>query len=376
MNKKFNLLLISLFYIFSNSCFASEILGDATAISIIKNGLAKTYNYEFDKAEEYFLKIKQTHPSSPAYYLLEAILTNIQYPNLNPNISSKEYKYLIENLQKTISLADHILKTKPTNLEAIFYKLNALSLIGSKYSEAKDYTKALNYAKQTYDYLKKGMAHKQELKEFYFSSGLYNYYTIQYPESHPIVKPIMWFFEKGNKSLGLKELEFASQNTIFSQNEALYFLSNIYFKYEENPTQSLKYLKLLSEKYPKNSFYQFKNAELNIYFNNKEDLFENLDSISTNKSPFYQVAYWALNGHYQLISHYNISKVKASFNEALKIAEQYKIKNQELICLIHLGLARCYWQEKNKIKAKNHYEIAKDNTSNKLYLKEIKTHFD
>lgn len=52
--------------------------------------------------------------------------------------------------------------------------------------------KAASEAKKAYDYVMDGFKYMQHNPEFYFSSGLYNYYMIRYPEDHPIVKPVVF----------------------------------------------------------------------------------------------------------------------------------------------------------------------------------------
>ena len=61
--------------------------------------------------------------------------------------------------------------------------------------------------------------------DFYFFTGVYNYYREAYPEAYPVYKPLALLFPKGSKTKGLEDLLIASKNSIFLKAEAFSFLS-------------------------------------------------------------------------------------------------------------------------------------------------------
>lgn len=65
---------------------------------------------------------------------------------------------------------------------------------------------AANEAKKHTDILTKAKIQNSN-PEFLFASGLYNYYRVQYPESHPLVKPVIMFLITEIKLLGLPNLK-------------------------------------------------------------------------------------------------------------------------------------------------------------------------
>jgi hypothetical protein len=82
--------------------------------------------------------------------------------------------------------------------------------------------------------------------EFYFTSGMYNYYVEVYPEEHPIVKPLLVFFKNGDKALGLKQIDTATKVGTITKAESCYYISHIYLKYEAKPEKAAMYMEKLS----------------------------------------------------------------------------------------------------------------------------------
>lgn len=370
--------IIFIIYILTFSSYAKAVLSDKDTYAYIQKGLDHTYNYEFGIAEKYFEKVKAKHPTSAVYYLLEAIKMNLEFPQLVAD-ESELYKKFKQHIKTSILLADMQLKENQYDLENIFFKMTAMSLAGLKHSQAKQYTKAMNIAKSTYDYVKQAIKYKEQFHEFYFTSGLYNYYVVQYPESHPIIKPFMVFFQNGNKELGLKELLFATQNTAFSSPEAYGFLANIYFKYEFGLDKAYTYSLTLNHKYPKNSYFQYKLCEIAIMKKELKVSKTCLDSLKNNKSPFYQSTHLILTAYYQEQTHMATAKIKQGYLDGLSVLSKHQINSAELSSIAYTGLGRCYAKEQDHPKAKYYYKLVMDNSSNKYYEKEaleyLKSHW-
>ena len=60
--------------------------------------------------------------------------------------------------------------------------------------------------------------------DFYFFTGLYNYYREAYPEAHPIYKVLAFLFPRGDREKGSAELQNAGANSIMLKAEAYSFL--------------------------------------------------------------------------------------------------------------------------------------------------------
>jgi tetratricopeptide (TPR) repeat protein len=75
------------------------------------------------------------------------------------------------------------------------------------------------------------------------------------PENYPSLKPILWFFPKGDKALGLKQLKEVSYNAFYTRTEAMVWLMRILNSYENDQHQALQISRYLIENYPDNPFF-------------------------------------------------------------------------------------------------------------------------
>ena len=73
-----------------------------------------------------------------------------------------------------------------------------------------------------------------------------------------MVKPLMVFFDEGNRVKGLLELEHAAKHGLFTKTEAKFFMAFVLMKYENKPLQALQFIQEIAIKYPKNLNFQAK----------------------------------------------------------------------------------------------------------------------
>lgn len=75
------------------------------------------------------------------------------------------------------------------------------------------------------------------------------------PENYPILKPVVALFPKGDKTLGLQQLEDVAQNAFYARVEAQYFLFRLYGAEEKQPYKALAITEYLNDKYPNNPYF-------------------------------------------------------------------------------------------------------------------------
>jgi ribosomal protein S18 len=240
----------------------AQFLEDEKNKELTIKGLDLLYNQQFEQAKEILSSVKATYSQHPVKYLLNAIEFQWQYVPIdkNPEILKK----YISELNKCIAAAKIVYKNPKHQKEATFFLLAAHGFIALSNNYQKDFFGAASEAKKAHAFFNEGKKYKNDNPEFLFATGLYNYYRIQYPESHPIVKPVIVFFENGNKKLGLQELENSYKKSIFSRTEAALHLMNINIKYESNFKKSLAYSTILNSKYPNNYIFKIKHIESEI----------------------------------------------------------------------------------------------------------------
>src|SRR5690606_36585898 len=118
-------------------------------------------------------------------------------------------------MDTTIMVAQNLYKKYPAyKIESAFFLAGAYGFKGRLYSdeERKNWRKAASAGKNALDYLEVCKAQEYLSPELLFGDGLYNYFSVWVKENYPSLRPILWFFPEGDKTLGLKQLKEVSYN--------------------------------------------------------------------------------------------------------------------------------------------------------------------
>lgn len=93
--------------------------------------------------------------------------------------------------------------------------------------------------------------------EMQFELGLYEYYIDYFSKNYPIMRPLLYFFPKGNEASGLARLERCARDSLnYTQYEAAYFLGYIFLYQAKRPAQALYWLEYLSKRFPENPLFR------------------------------------------------------------------------------------------------------------------------
>ena len=120
--------------------------------------------------------------------------------------------------------------------------------------------------------------------DFYYYTGVYNFYREAYPKSYPAYKPLALLFPTGDMKLGLTELNNAATNSVVLRAESYFLLALIYLNFENKYLQALYYTKSLHEIYSDNVLYialYIKNLLLMKHYDESEKLI--VASLTENK---------------------------------------------------------------------------------------------
>lgn len=351
MNKLF--LASLLFFTTLSSTTNAQLLEDPTAKEQIKKGLDKLYNFEFESAEVIFKPIKKKYEHHPVTDLLSAIQLQWKYLGIENNPTA--LNSYITHLKKCRQKAE-ILFAKPDHkAEATFFMLASHGYIALSYNYQKEFSKASNEARQAYGYLKDGFKFTDKNPDFNFTTGIYNFYRIQYPITHPVVKPVMVFFEGGNKSLGKKQLAVAVEESIFVRTEAASYLANIYVKYEKDFKNGLKYTAINGTKYPNNPIFRIKYIEALLLNQQFEKANQLLHPLSTNISSIHKIIVPFFRGYEAEINQKN-DKIAAGFY-AKALQEKPDARNtDEYYAQACLGMGNIMQRANDKEKARYFYK--------------------
>lgn len=351
-----------------------SMLNDLDTYEIIQKGLDKTYNFEFDQAIHYYEKVRQKYPGHPAYNFLMA--SSLYWEMLyHDNYKEKSDDYF-GFLNKALEQTNKFLEKNSKDVEGIFFNMAIESSMALYYSERGETMKALNHAKKAYSGMKEGFTLKEKFIDFYFSTGLYDYYVVQYPETHPVYKPFMFFFTKGNKERGLQELQYASEKGVFSSTESLHYLANIYLKYEDVPSKAVTYTEQLVKKYPNNYYFITRHLEGLIATGKyKESEFLAYKLYKTEKKPFIMRSFVFYGMLYE--KHYkNYEEALTYYQAAIRNAQQLSQPTHDWQAYANAGIARIYHSKGDKAKAIEYYKKVKELADYTSLRREAKEYLD
>ena len=370
MQKLFFFFTLIQFFSFSTT---AQLLNDNDSKQTIIKGLDKLYNYEFKDADAFFQKVKAKYPQHPVTPLLGAL--QVQWQNLPLEKNPKAVSLYMSLLEKCQTQAESMLNDPNRKAEATFFLLASHGYITLAYTYRKEPMKAANEARKAYGYMKDGFGMMERNPEFYFTSGLYNYYRIQYPETHPMVKPVVIFFENGNKKIGLNQLELAVHRSVFSRVEAAYYFMNVNLKYELNYNKAFVYANMLHDKYPNNPVYLMRYAETLVMLGKYEEVIQKTGTLRRINSPVYQIAANLFEALVAEKSKKNDKLAQELYNNVLK-NEPDERYTKDYYAMTYLGLGRISQRAGNKKRAEEMYKKALDIAENKGVIAEAKKNLE
>ncbi len=315
-----------------------QILKDSASISLVKVCVENIYNFNFKEAEEAFLKIKLSYPGHPVIYLIDGMLT---YWKSYPLVTTSENRQIYEDdLRTCIDLCEN--KPQPGNdTEYLLANLCARGLLLLFYADNDLSRNVIPLAASTYKYVKRSFNYTDTLSDFYFFTGLYNYYREAYPDAHPVYKPLAALFPKGDREKGLSELKRASNTSILLRAESTAFLFYISHSFENNFSEALKFNEILHARYPSNEQYTgdlIKSLLLEKRYNEAEKLISEQSSETTGQYLGIQII--ILRGVLQEKKYKNYQMASQYYNSGLESIGQYGDFADDVASVAYLGLSR------------------------------------
>ena len=346
------------FLFFSNLAHAQQnILERESTTELTRKSIQHLYNLEVDESLKYAEKLKMLLPHHPAYSLIRAL--NIRWTEAPLNVKSEKYEELQNYLFQTLEGAEKMLDKDEDNAEGQFLALAAHGLLAMFYAEEGSYMKAGSEAKDAYGYMKDGMDLMEKYPDFYFSTGLYNYYREVYPDRHPVYKPFTWFFKKGDKEEGLQQLQKAREMSIFMRAEAGLYLQHLYLRYELNPKKAIPVSKDLVEKYPKNLIFRSDYVQALLEAEQYQEAEETLPPLLNSDRPHFAMTGQIFKG--VLVEKYykQIEQANALYQQALKTgANCGSEKAKDVKSIAYTGLGRIAQKQGNDKVAKDNFKEA------------------
>jgi len=334
----------------------SGILTDTVTAKHIRLGMNHIYNLDFDIAQNYYDSIQSRYPDHPVIPFFLGMLKYWQhFPVIPGGPGSDDFISLMDSSRM---LAQQMLLNDKYNIEGVFFDLSARSFLIMYYADNGMTSKAILHLGPVYRQLLKGFELEEQFNEFYFFTGLYNYYIEAYPEAHPVYRPVTFFFRKGDKDLGLKTLDYTFKNTIFLKIEAGLFLSIIYQGFENNSEQALYYAHQLYQNFPDNLTFTARYTEM-LICHEHYDLAESLIDTLFNGDEFNIMKANIYSGLYADFKDKNPEKAKKYYLEGIRMAKPFGPRAGYQLAYAYMGLSKYYEKRGDGKSAKEYYKKAR-----------------
>lgn len=334
-----------------------KLLQQQTHLAQVESITQLIYNAQFQQAAKKLSVLREQMPADhPVLPLLQAIM--LYWQDAPMHTASKHFEPFIVLLHKTNQLADAYLAQDKDKIVTTFCTLTAHSLLARYHAEKGEKMAAIKEAKATYGYMKEGFSLQNEYNEFFFSTGLYNYYRVKYPELNPIYKPFMWLFEDGDIKLGLQQLEYAARNTVFTKVEAASFLVHLYLYYENKPHKALSMIRLLYEQFPKNRFIRLQYTESLLAAGQYQEAAPHIAFLQQQQDAYYRATGTLFAGILAEKHQQNPTLAYQQYKRTLDLAAPLNYIADTYRSMAHAGIARYYDARQQKQKAQQYWQTA------------------
>ncbi|QRR01958.1 ABC transporter substrate-binding protein [Dyadobacter sandarakinus] len=363
--------LLCLLFIFISFRGQAQLLNDQASLKTIQNSLDKIYNYEFEEAETFIGQVEKKYPNHPVTHILDSFILFWKYMPIKDNpVKSKEY---LQKLETCLNAVNQKYGKNSLDPEAVFYTMVARGYMAMIYNYKGEMLNAAGEGKKAYNAFIEGMKLINKNPEFYFTSGMYNYYVEVYPEEHPIVKPLLVFFKGGDKALGLKQVDTATRLGTITRAEACFYLAHLYLKYESRPEKAVPYTEKLVDLYPKNTIFRMKNIEGLLLAGKYDAASPDIAILKKVNTGFYPAAWRTFQGLLEEKGHKNDAAAQHEYLLAIKASydDQY---TKEYHAMAYAGLARIASRANNKAKAKEYYKKCLDKAEYRALIREAKAY--
>ncbi|MCF8261621.1 MAG: hypothetical protein K9J12_12665 [Melioribacteraceae bacterium] len=356
-------LAIYLFVLFSSVSFAQ----DARFDSLLFKGMDQIYGIEFEAAQKTFDRVKKEYPNHPAGLFFESGIT---WWKILLDLNNEELDDLFyDQIDETIDFCDEILDSDPMNEDALFFKGGSLGFRGRLLAIREEWLSAALDGKDALPLIHNARSVNPDNPDLQLGFGIYNYYTAVIPTEFPMVKPFLWFLPPGDKELGLKQIENVAFNGKYAKYESMYFLAGVLDRHEKDYDGSLKFTKLLLEKFPNNPRFESLYARVFIRKNDWESgvkhfrvILEKCNAQQTGYINKYKREALYYVGVYEK-NHYQREKTVKYLEECLKLSLQLEEDREEesgftINCVLYLGMM--YDANGEREKAIRNYEQVLD----------------
>jgi hypothetical protein len=329
----------------------AQILRDSSDLSLVKKAVDNIYNLQFREAAQECLELNHSYPGHPIGYLLKGMMAYWEnYPLIPSSPAHASYE---ADLRQCINLCEK--KHEPSdNAEYLLANLCARGMLLLYYADNDLSMEVIPLTTSTYQYIRHSFDYTSVFSDFYFFTGLYDYYREVYPDAYPVYKALAFLFPKGDRNKGFKDLQTAAKSSIVLKAESASFLYSICLSYENDFQQASSYTKSLHERYPANMQYLaacIKNLLLVKQYDEAEKLI--LSSDTTIKNPYFQSQLSVFKGILQEKKYKNPELARQYYEKGIEAISAFGVFGNEYAAYAYFGLSRLS-EEKGDRKSKKY----------------------
>jgi hypothetical protein len=268
--------------------------------------------------------------------------------------------------------AEALYKNDNHNYEACFFLSAAYGMEARLHAERHNWRKATVASRRALIYLEKSKEANGLSTEFLFGEGLFNYYAVWIAEEYKWLRPVLFFFPKGDKARGLAQLRQVGRTAFYTGTEANFFLVTILNSDREKKADEAYVLaRQLATQFPDNSRFQLDYAKLAF----KLGKFEESEAASLSVLRKYaagQVGYEAYSGRAAtymmgyLMQHkyHDLPQAKDYYQRCLAYSEQAGVAKQGYYIFAETALARLALKESDPATARRYYRAVLEHSDN------------
>lgn len=327
------------------------------------------YNFKFDKAEKQFRSLRRRYPQHPmAYFLLS--LSNCWKMMPNSVADTRFDKVFLAYADTAEAKAEALYKADNRNYEACFFLAGTYGLEARLHAERHNWRKATVAARRSLNYLEKSKEANGLSADFLFGQGLFNYYAVWIGQEYPWLRPVLFFFPKGNREQGLSQIRQAARAAFYTGTEASSFLVTILDSDREHQTAAAyQVAQQLATQFPDNPYFQLNYAKLAFKQGNMVESEQACRSI-LRKYSVGQVGYEAYScrpaayimGYLMQHKYRDVPQAKDYFQRCIVYSEQASATRRGYYVFAQASLARLAVRERDEPAARRYYRIIVEQT--------------
>ncbi len=275
-------------------------------------------------------------------------------------------------MDTAVAKAQKLYDADENNYEASFFLSAAYGFSARMHGERHDWRKATINSRRSLNFLKKSQEANSLSPEFQFGQALLNYYAVWISENYPLLKPVLLFFPRGDKKLGLQQLRSVANNGFYTATEARVYLMRILKNEENNAEEALPVAKYLATTYPDNGYFQRFYAHLAYDQGDFADCErvsrEILDKINKGLPGYEGISgrYASYFLGYLMQNRYrDLAKAKDYYQRCIVFSESTGDTSGGFYLYANMNLARLAVKDKDAMAARRYYAVVVDKAERK-----------